>query len=84
MSTTLTPSEATMADAPAPFRPLPLSRIPSVRRRILRELPAAFVNPDCVEIVMNDGSRAIRNAGERRCMVIWADGSGAAPERLDW
>ncbi len=73
-----------MPQTSATFRPLPITRIASVRRRILRELPAGFSDPNCVEIIFNDGSRAIRNEGERRCVVIWAEGSGAAPERLDW
>jgi hypothetical protein len=67
------------------FRPLPISRIQSVRRRILRELPAAFRDPDCMEIVMNDGSIAKRfKAGARECLVTWAPRSNAGSEILRW
>ena len=83
MSITLTPSEAHMADALAPFRPRPITRIASVRARILRELPAAF-GEGATRINMNDGSYAVRNPDERRCVVVWADGSGAEPEILRW
>ena len=67
------------------FRPLPISRIASVRRRILRELPDAFCNPDCMEIVMNDGSRAKRfKPGATECLVTWAPRSEAGSEILRW
>jgi hypothetical protein len=67
------------------FRPLPISRIASVRRRILRELPDAFRNPDCMEIVMNDGSIAKRfKPGATECLVIWASRSKAGSEILRW
>jgi hypothetical protein len=86
MSITLTHSEADMlATAPSPFRPLPITRIASVRRRILRELPEAFRNPDCMEIIMHDGSSAKRfKSGARECLVTWASGSGAPAEILRW
>ena len=67
------------------FRPLPISRIASVRRRILRELPASFANPACLEVVMSDGSIAKRfKPGATECLVIWASRSKAGSEILRW
>ena len=74
-----------MADAASTFRRLPITRIASVRRRILRELPEAFRNADCMEVVMTDGSTAKRfKPGAEECLVVWAERSGAAPEILRW
>ena len=74
-----------MSASETPFRPLPISRIASVRRRMVRELAAAFRSDDCLRIEMTDGTVAKRfKPGATECLVVWAEGSGAAPEIVRW
>jgi len=64
------------------FRPLPTSRIPSYRRAIKRAIAAGAFGGMAVRVDFNDGSHAIRNAGESRCVIVWA--AGIDPEVFTW